>query len=208
MPGGHFRPPADASPASTCRGGRELCARPINIRCSSIQSAPAATSGWARDQGQRRVRSWSIWAGAINRILDIDEKLAFAHQLSPGWGTRCSMTSWSGAGQLADAGRMFQPTPRRGGRRRARQGAGYSPYFDHFGFSCGLEIVLGNGDVLRTGDGSIESEDLVNWHTSKYSFGPILDGLFAQSNYGIVTRMGLWLMPRRGGTLVSLRVPR
>ena len=49
---------------------------------------------------------------------------------------------------------------------------------------------------MRTGDGSPDFKDLVNWHTSKYSFGPILDGLFTQSNYGIVTRMGLWLMPR------------
>ena len=59
------------------------------------------------------------------------------------------------------------------------KGAGYSPYFDHFGFSCGLEIVLGNGEVLRTGDGALDSKDLINWHTSKYSFGPILDGLFS-----------------------------
>jgi 4-cresol dehydrogenase (hydroxylating) len=76
------------------------------------------------------------------------------------------------------------------------KGAGYTPYFDHFGFSCGLEVVLGNGEILRTGDGALDAKDLVNWHTSKYSFGPILDGLFAQSNFGIVTRMGVWLLPR------------
>jgi 4-cresol dehydrogenase (hydroxylating) flavoprotein subunit len=57
-------------------------------------------------------------------------------------------------------------------------------------------VVLGNGDILRTGDGALDSPQLANWHTSKYSFGPILDGLFAQSNYGIVTRMGVWLLPR------------
>src|SRR5690606_29004994 len=28
------------------------------------------------------------------------------------------------------------------------------------------------------------------------SFGPALDGLFTQSNYGIVTRIGMWLMQR------------
>jgi 4-cresol dehydrogenase (hydroxylating) flavoprotein subunit len=50
--------------------------------------------------------------------------------------------------------------------------------------------------VLRTGDGALDAKDLINWHASKYSFGPILDGLFAQSNYGIVTRMGVWLLPR------------
>ena len=76
------------------------------------------------------------------------------------------------------------------------KGAGYTPYFDHFGFSCGMEVVLGNGELLRTGDGALDHSQLVNWHTSKYSFGPILDGLFTQSNYGIVTRMGVWLLPR------------
>ncbi|HMF23633.1 MAG TPA: FAD-linked oxidase C-terminal domain-containing protein, partial [Pseudolabrys sp.] len=52
------------------------------------------------------------------------------------------------------------------------------------------------GEVVRTGDGSLNHDHLVNWHTSKYSFGPILDGLFTQSNFGIVTRMGVWLLPR------------
>jgi hypothetical protein len=50
------------------------------------------------------------------------------------------------------------------------------------------------GDAHR--DGSLNHARLVNWHTSKYSFGLILDGLFAQSNFGIVTRMGVWLLPR------------
>ncbi len=131
----------------------------------------------------------------MNRILDIDEKLAFA-VIEPGVsyqmlhdelvrrGNRLMLDVTSGPPQGGMIGNALD------------KGAGYSPYFDHFGFSCGLEIVLGNGDVLRTGDGSLDSKDRVNWHTSKYSFGPILDGLFAQSNYGIVTRMGLWLMPR------------
>ena len=33
------------------------------------------------------------------------------------------------------------------------------------------------------------------WHQYKYGFGPLVDGLFSQSNFGIVTRIGLWLMP-------------
>ena len=74
------------------------------------------------------------------------------------------------------------------------KGAGYAAYFDHFGFSCGMEVVLPNGEVLRTGDGALNTESVSNWHTSKYSVGPILDGLFTQSNF--VTRLGIWLMPR------------
>jgi len=73
---------------------------------------------------------------------------------------------------------------------------GYGPVFDHFGSLCGLEVVLGNASVLRTGGGSLDQHERVNWHVSKYSFGPILDGLFAQSNYGIVTRAAVWLIRR------------
>lgn len=74
------------------------------------------------------------------------------------------------------------------------KGAGYTPYADHFAMTCGMEIVLGNGELLRTGDGALESAR--SWHMSKYSYGPYLDGLFVQSNYGIVTQAGFWLMPK------------
>ena len=131
----------------------------------------------------------------MNRILEIDEKLAFA-VVEPGVsyqnlydelvrrGNKLMLDVTSGPPQGGMLGNALD------------KGAGYTPYFDHFGISCGLEIVLGNGELLRTGDGALDSETLTNWHTSKYSFGPILDGIFAQSNYGIVTRMGVWLLPR------------
>lgn len=131
----------------------------------------------------------------MNRILEIDERLAYA-VVEPG------VTYQAMYDELVRRGNklMLDVTsgPPQGGLigNALDKGAGYTPYFDHFGFSCGMEIVLGNGEMLRTGDGALNSEHLVNWHTSKYSFGPILDGLFAQSNYGIVTRMGFWLLPR------------
>lgn len=31
---------------------------------------------------------------------------------------------------------------------------------------------------------------------NKSGFGPLLDGLFSQSNYGIVTQAAIWFMPR------------
>ena len=74
------------------------------------------------------------------------------------------------------------------------KGAGYTPYFDHFGMSCGLEVVLGDGRILRTADGALPGAK--TWHVAKYGYGPYLDGLFLQSNFGIVTRLGVWLMPR------------
>ena len=33
------------------------------------------------------------------------------------------------------------------------------------------------------------------WHVYKRGLGPTLDPLFMQSNFGIVTKMGVWLMP-------------
>ncbi len=74
------------------------------------------------------------------------------------------------------------------------KGGGYTPAADHFGHSCGFEVVLGSGRILKTGDGAVENSN--TWHIARYGLGPFLDGLFLQSNYGIVTKMGIWLAPR------------
>ncbi|HEV2574160.1 MAG TPA: FAD-binding oxidoreductase [Beijerinckiaceae bacterium] len=131
----------------------------------------------------------------MNRILEVNERLGYA-VVEPGvsyqmmhdelvrLGNRYMVDVTSGPPQGGVIGNALD------------KGAGYGPYFDHFGTACGMEVVLGNGDILRTGDGALASDTPTNWHTSKYSYGPVIDGLFAQSNYGIVTRMGMWLMPR------------
>ncbi|MBN9463952.1 MAG: FAD-binding oxidoreductase [Burkholderiales bacterium] len=73
------------------------------------------------------------------------------------------------------------------------RGVGYTPYGEHFMFSCGMEVVLANGEVLRTGMGAMPNSN--TWQVFKWGYGPTLDGLFTQSNYGIVTKLGMWLMP-------------
>jgi len=35
-------------------------------------------------------------------------------------------------------------------------------------------------------------------HTNRTRYGPSVDGIFSQSNFGIVTKMGMWLMPKTG----------
>jgi FAD/FMN-containing dehydrogenase len=67
------------------------------------------------------------------------------------------------------------------------RGVGYTPYGDHFGMHCGFEIVLANGEVMRTGMGAMPGSN--TWQLFPYGFGPYADGLFTQSNYGIVTKM-------------------
>ncbi|MBI4265819.1 MAG: FAD-binding oxidoreductase [Acidobacteria bacterium] len=74
-------------------------------------------------------------------------------------------------------------------------GVGYTfgAYRDHFHSHCGLEAVLPNGDVIRTGMGALPGAK--TWAEYRYGFGPTVDGLFAQGNVGIVTKMGFHLLP-------------
>jgi len=73
------------------------------------------------------------------------------------------------------------------------RGGGYTPMRDHFAAQCGMEVVLPNGELLRTGMGALPNSQ--TWQQYNYGFGPYLDGIFTQSNLGIVTKMGIWLLP-------------
>ncbi|MFX6915150.1 FAD-binding protein, partial [Acinetobacter baumannii] len=35
------------------------------------------------------------------------------------------------------------------------RGVGYTPYGDHFMMQCGMEVVLANGEMVRTGMGAL-----------------------------------------------------
>ena len=74
------------------------------------------------------------------------------------------------------------------------RGGGLMPQFrNHFDAHCGLEIVLPSGELMRTGMGAMPNAK--TWQQYKSGFGPWIDGMFSQSNFGIVTKMGFWLMP-------------
>ncbi|MDE2597439.1 MAG: FAD-binding oxidoreductase [Sphingomonadales bacterium] len=73
------------------------------------------------------------------------------------------------------------------------RGVGYTPYGEHFMVQCGMEVVMADGEVLRTGMGSTKNPSA--WQAFKWGYGPYLDGIFTQSNFGVVVKMGLWLMP-------------
>jgi FAD/FMN-containing dehydrogenase len=126
----------------------------------------------------------------MNKVLEVNEELHYcivepgvsffdlyadlrrrnvqlmASQPAPGWG--------SPIGNALDHGR--------GG-----------PAGDNFRNSCGMEVVLGNGDLVRTGMGAIPGGK--TWATYPNGIGPTLDGMFTQSNYGVVTKMGFNLFP-------------
>lgn len=128
----------------------------------------------------------------MNRILEINSELAYAviepgvtqQQLfevvrreAPGFWLDCT-----GAGGGASVvGNILE------------RGFGHTPYGDHVRTTCGMEVVLPDGKVLHTGFGHFPEAKTA--HVYPYGVGPILDGLFMQSNLGIVTQLGLWLYP-------------
>ena len=70
---------------------------------------------------------------------------------------------------------------------------GYTAYGDHTMMQCGMEIMLADGELVRLGMGAMPKSN--TWQLAKYAYGPYLDGLFTQSGLGVVTKMGVWLMP-------------
>ena len=91
------------------------------------------------------------------------------------------------------------------------RGVGYTPYGDHFANHCGMEVVLPNGELLRTGMGAMpgpDGEDNPTWQSFQHAFGPSVDGIFSQSNFGIVTKMGFHLMPEVNNQSYCFTFPR
>ncbi|MGD1037575.1 MAG: FAD-binding oxidoreductase [Roseiarcus sp.] len=127
----------------------------------------------------------------MNRILDVDEKLGLA-VVEPGVSffdlyehlQRHRIRLWlsaPGHGLGSLIGNALE------------RGFGFTPYGDHTSKLCGLEVVLPDGELARTGMGAMR--ECRAWHHYPYSFGPHWDQMFVQSNLGVVTRAGIWLMP-------------
>lgn len=74
------------------------------------------------------------------------------------------------------------------------RGFGHTRYGDHFLTACGMKVVLADGRVLETSPRRVPQSKAANVY--RYGVGPFIDGLFAQSNFGIVTELTLWLQPR------------
>jgi 4-cresol dehydrogenase (hydroxylating) len=73
------------------------------------------------------------------------------------------------------------------------RGDGSGPLADRCPHSSGFEVVLPNGEVLRTGFSRFGDTGVAK--VAKEGVGPSLDGLFSQGELGIVTAMTIWLAP-------------
>jgi len=136
----------------------------------------------------------------MNRILEVNEKYGYA-LLEPG------VTYFDLAKHLEETNSILMlDCPDLGwgsvvGNTLDR-GVGYTPYGDHFLWQTGLEVVLPTGELMRTGMGAVPGSN--TWQLFPYGFGPYPDGLFTQSNLGIVTKMGIGLMQRPPASLTYL----
>ncbi|MBE0437294.1 MAG: FAD-binding oxidoreductase, partial [Methylomicrobium sp.] len=74
------------------------------------------------------------------------------------------------------------------------RGYGITPYADHFGAVMNLEAVLPNGKIYRSMLSGLDGEMIDK--AFKWGMGPYVDGLFTQSNLGIVTQMTIALAPK------------
>jgi 4-cresol dehydrogenase (hydroxylating) len=127
----------------------------------------------------------------MNRVLEINEELGYA-VVEPG-------VRWFDLYEAIQAGghRLTVSIPDLGWGsvvgNTLDHGMSYMPYGVDQSAQCGMEVVLADGTVMRTGMGAMEGN--AAWHCYKRGLGPTPDQLFMQSNFGIVTKMGYWLMP-------------
>jgi 4-cresol dehydrogenase (hydroxylating) len=131
----------------------------------------------------------------MKRILEIDEELGYA-LVEPG------VSFFDLHDALAERGDKLwisSPAPGWGSviGNALEHGVGYTPYGVHAETICGMEIVLPDGDLVRTGMGGVANSR--EWQTFRLGYGPIWDGAFTQANFGVVTKMGVWLMPEPEG---------
>lgn len=129
----------------------------------------------------------------MNRILDVDAEMCTA-LVEPGVTYRQLQDHIDERGlalwlSFPSSGPIVGPVG-----NTLDRGVGYNRYGEQMAHFCGLEVVLPDGQVLRTGMGGVSGSN--TWQAYRWGYGPWLDGLFTQSNFGVVTKMGLWLMAR------------
>jgi 4-cresol dehydrogenase (hydroxylating) len=166
------------------------------LRAANKHKVPVWTNGQGRNNGYgggapRVSGSMVLNFRRMNRVLEVNEESAFA-LLEPG------VSFFDLYNHLRSIkSKLWMSVPDLGWGsvvgNTLDHGMGYTPFGDHVAAQCGMEVVLANGDVLRTGMGAMDNAKA--WQVYKRGCGPSADGIFMQSNYGVVTKMGVWLMP-------------
>jgi 4-cresol dehydrogenase (hydroxylating) flavoprotein subunit len=130
--------------------------------------------------------------GRMNKVIEVNDELCYAI-VEPGV-TFFDLYSYIREREL----KVWPSCPALGWGsvigNTLERGWGYTPTGEHANSECGMEVVLADGDVIRTGMGAVDGSPA--WPVFRGGYGPAADGLFMQSNFGIVTKMGIWLYPQ------------
>lgn len=188
--------PEEFAPALAARPGSVEEVQAI-LRIAHETGTPVWTASRGKNNGYggsspRRPGSIVLHLERMNRVLDIDTVSGTA-LLEPG------VTFSDLYEALQSAGGEYWPSvPDLSwgsviGNALDR-GLGYTAFGENNAAIAGLEVVLADGDVVRTGMGAMSGNRA--WQIYRPGFGPSLEGLFSQSNYGVVTKAGMWLMRR------------
>ncbi|WP_166881267.1 FAD-binding oxidoreductase [Massilia mucilaginosa] len=129
----------------------------------------------------------------LNEIIDFDEELAVItiqpgvtfRQISVFLAERKSTLFLPVIGGSPDASVIGNAVER---------GSGIGPSGERANAIGGLEILTPQGHILRTGFSRFPHARTAR--LSQHGVGPSLDGLFLQSNLGVVTQLSVWLTPR------------
>ncbi|TWT54655.1 4-cresol dehydrogenase [hydroxylating] flavoprotein subunit [Rubripirellula amarantea] len=131
--------------------------------------------------------------GRMNQIIEVNEELAYA-VIEPGVSqgqlydelikrNSSLMLDATGAGPDASiVGNVLQ------------RGFGHTPYGDRTAYSCNYQYITPDGKIHHSGFGDISNSQVGNVYP--YGQGPCQQGMLAQNNSVVVTRMTIWMMPR------------
>ncbi|WP_144792269.1 FAD-binding oxidoreductase [Kocuria palustris] len=167
------------------------------VRIAAVHDIPLWTSSTGRNYGyggSAPVIDGSVVVSLrrMNRILEIDDTAGVA-LVEPGVRFFDLYEALRAGGH-----RLWVSVPDLGWGsvtgNALEHGYGYTVNGDNASAICGMEVVLADGQIVRTGLGAVPDSPM--WNRHKRGFGPSLDSLFMQSNYGIVTKVGVWLMPQ------------
>src|SRR4030095_17003422 len=124
--------------------------------------------------------------GRLNRIVAFDEDLAYV-TIEPGVtqgqlyeflrerGSRLWMDATGASPDCSIIGNTME------------RGFGHTPMGDHCNNVCAFEVVLPTGECVQTGFGRFAEAKA--GALGRWGLGPSLDGLFSQSNLGLVTSL-------------------
>ncbi|KAH7376911.1 hypothetical protein B0T11DRAFT_347199 [Plectosphaerella cucumerina] len=123
----------------------------------------------------------------MNRILEVNEKMTYI-VVEPGvtffdvynYFAKHKLDLWMSVPALGWGSVLGNTVDR---------GHGYTISGDRQHFIGSMEVILPSGEILRTGQWSVPNSPAA--HVCANNFGPQVDGLFLQSNLGIVTKIAV-----------------